>query len=139
MNYRPHGEHRLHCDDDIITAELLGTWNAEAAEHYGRDLRAHIRRLNGRPWARIIDLRSYELHTPEVIEMGKQFAAWAADNGCAFHCYIYSNALQRDTVKAMFEDISQARDEATTMKEAVEKCRRALARAAKASGDLQRR
>ena len=134
MNYRPHGEHRLHRDDNIIVAELLGTWNAQAAQHYGRELRRHIRSLHGRPWCRIIDLRGYELHTPEVIKLGAQFAAWAAENGCIFHCYLYSNTLQKETVKTMFQALSQARDEASTLEEAREKCREALRRNAEGSG-----
>ncbi len=145
MIYRAHGNHQLHWQDDIVIATLHGSWNEEAAAEYGKALRQQVQALQGRPWCRVIDLNDYELHTPEVVEAGQRFARWAEENGCIFHCYIFSNLLQRETVKRMFKPAGQHHrntvtiDEAPTVEDAVAKCRLALARSARASGDLQRR
>lgn len=134
MNYRAHGDHRLHWHDNIVVAKLYGSWNEEAANEYGNALKQQVKSLKGRSWCRVVDFSDYELHTPEVAGAIRRFTRWAEQNGCIFHCYIFSNFLQRETVKQMFKPAGQQHrntvtiDEAPTVEDGVAKCRLALAR-----------
>jgi hypothetical protein len=136
MIYRAHGDHQLHWQDNIVVAKLYGTWNEEAANEYGNALKQQVKSLKGRYWCRVVDFSDYELHTPEVAGAIRRFARWAEQNGCIFHCYIFSNLLQREAVKQMLKPAGQQHrntatiDEAPTVEDAVAKCRLALARSA---------
>ncbi len=126
MNYPAHGSHQVRFYGDIIVAELHGSWNEQAAQHYGKEMREHVALLAGRPWCRVVDLSNYELHTPGVISLGKGFARWTAEHGCLFHSYIFSNFLQRQTVQQMFDELGQAYGEASSVIAAIAQCRQVL-------------
>ncbi len=128
MNYRAHGDHKLYFHGNIVIAELHGSWNEQAAQRYGAEIRQRIDQLGGRPWCRVVDLSHYELHTPGVLTLGKGFARWTAENGCLFHSYIFSNSLQRYTVKQMFTELAQPYGEASNLEEAMSQCHAALNR-----------
>lgn len=142
MIYRAHGDHQLQWHDNIVVARLHGTWNEEAADEYRRTLKKQVKSLQGHAWCRVVDLSDYELHTPEVVGPIQDFADWAEQNGCIFHCYVFANLLQREAVKQMFNPGSQeiaVINEAPTVEDGIAACRQALERYSPDSGELQRR
>ena len=131
MDFRPHGDHHLYCKrHGIIVAQPIGSWNIEAAQRYYADIRRCISQSPSAPmhWCRIVDLSQYQLHTPDVPKLLRRLAFWTARHGCVFHSYIFSNNLQKHTVKRMFEGVAAHYGEAKDSDDALEQCLRMLRR-----------
>lgn len=72
MTFRQHGTYRLNLRGNILFIEAVGAWNAEASINIMRDIKQCTAALHHNKWAMHIDVRSWELGTPDFEKVTEQ-------------------------------------------------------------------
>ncbi len=112
MSFEQHGTYHLWCVDSVLYAELLGTWNKEAALNFSRDFKALAGQFNA-PWAHLVYLEEWGLCTPDVIEVIQSLVEWCIENDLRRAAQIYSKSGLKEaflgrTVVEEFGNIKRA-------------------------------
>ncbi|RRJ83614.1 hypothetical protein [Aestuariirhabdus litorea] len=78
---KEHGSFEITRRGRIIECDCSGTWNRETADRYCRQHRALVRQIGSQPWAKILDLRGWELGTPDVVVPLRELYVWCVLHG----------------------------------------------------------
>ncbi|MDE3271853.1 hypothetical protein [Pseudoalteromonas sp. G4] len=117
-----HGIYHLWCEDKIIYAELLGSWNKVAALNFARDFKQLASEFDG-PWGHLVYLEGWGLCTDDGITVIKQLVDWCIENDLRRAAQIYSKSGLKEMFvgkivveehgnfkRAVFDDVNHAVD-----------------------------
>lgn len=68
MIFAEHGFYDIQENENIIHVIWTGSWNLEMMEKFHWDIRSRYENRAGNPFVEIMDLRKWELTSPDVIE-----------------------------------------------------------------------
>lgn len=88
----PHGAFDIHTQDRIVDVRVWEAWNAEGMARFIEQFKAAARSLGDGPWAALIDLRDWELATPETEKQVDELQAWCIENGQSFEAVVVGDA-----------------------------------------------
>ncbi|XQW85213.1 hypothetical protein ACOYR1_00360 [Thalassotalea piscium] len=79
---KEHGSYTISVKDNLIISHFFGAWNIEETELYADHVKELAAPLSSQPWARIIDLTSWEGGGVEIISPLRILQHWAENNNC---------------------------------------------------------
>ncbi len=105
-----HGRHDIERQGQVLICRIHEEWNAEEARQFVADLKAAIAELDGRPWFRVVNMLNWNLGTPEVNAIMRDFVAWSTDHGSAGQVYVAGpNAPVRYQVQDSLTGLTEPR------------------------------
>ncbi|AHC13932.1 hypothetical protein [Salinispira pacifica] len=70
--FAAHGEYQIVGIGRVLAVKVSGSWNAEGAERYRKELEHSLISMAEQPFGHIIDVRKWELATPEAMAILKR-------------------------------------------------------------------
>lgn len=67
-----HGEYEIVSIGRVLGVKVSGSWNEEGAQKYRRELEHRLISMADEPFAHILDVRRWELATPEAMSILKR-------------------------------------------------------------------
>ena len=83
-----HGYYTLSVHDNFILSHFFGAWNVEQTQDYTDHIKNVASDLTAKPWARIVNLSSWEGGGIDVIKPLERLQIWAENNNCKHVVFI---------------------------------------------------
>ncbi|GHE97547.1 hypothetical protein [Thalassotalea profundi] len=83
-----HGYYTLVVQDNFVLSQLFGAWNVERTKNYAEHMQKVASELTAKPWARIVNLSSWEGGGTDVIQPLQDLQKWAEQNNCKHVVFI---------------------------------------------------
>lgn len=87
-NMIEHGFYALSVKENLVISHFFGAWNVERTEKYADHVIEVATMLKDKPWARIVDLSSWEGGGIDVIQPLLTLQQWAEKNNCKHVIFI---------------------------------------------------
>jgi hypothetical protein len=93
--FAPHGEFKLHVNNNIILARLSGAWNEECAKSFSQAFRQHVKLLNNQKWGHLVLLENWEISVPDIIPIVTDLATFCINNGLEKSAQVASESMMK--------------------------------------------
>lgn len=107
LQFAAHGEHRIEKLDNMLICRIRGAWNGEQAGLYLQDLANQIQHFFtpfSQRWARIMDMRQWELSTPQARDKVIDFLHWETTQHCQLRVFCHCSAVQKRLIRDKYAD-----------------------------------
>ena len=104
-----HGNFKISINSQTIILEAYGAWNYETAIRFCHDFKQSVKKIESKPWASLIDLREWDLSTPDIWEAIDDLTIWSEQHNQRYEATIYINNIQKTLLEQSqqnFENIS---------------------------------
>ena len=95
-----HGSFRMEVVEQTLVIQCFDSWNAETVERLCTEYKAHVSKINNKPWACLVDLSAWELSTPDMWEKIDELNIWANANNQRYEVVICSMSIQKALMEA---------------------------------------
>ncbi|MBU1621236.1 MAG: hypothetical protein KJ556_14070 [Gammaproteobacteria bacterium] len=102
-HFSAHGKFSVTPHDEVLLCEIQGAWNKEGSELLIAELKSLVQGFSGKKWARVMNMQSWELSTPDAISLMTDFSAWEDQHGCVLRCYIGLNPIQQQLLEMKYQ------------------------------------
>lgn len=87
---RPHGEYTITTNGQVIELAIGGMWNLEGMREFVEAFKKQATGIKNSPWAVLIDLRFWDLGTPETDAVMDDLQDWCLNNNQTHEAVILS-------------------------------------------------
>lgn len=91
MVYESHGNFKLWTRDNILCAELTGSWNTETALEFEVEFKKKAEKMP-KQWAHLVYLNNWDLGVPEIQQIITRLVHWCLTNGLTRAANIYDES-----------------------------------------------
>lgn len=77
-----HGFYALSVKENLVISHFFGAWNVERTQKYADHVIEVATMIKAKPWARIVDLSSWEGGGIDVVQPLLTLQQWAEKNNC---------------------------------------------------------
>ena len=90
-----HGSFTLKTIEQTLIIMACGAWNIETTLRFVHENKKLTEHINAKPWACLVDLKEWDLSTPEIWPYIDELNIWAAQQGQRFEVVVYNNSIQK--------------------------------------------
>ncbi|WP_108652683.1 hypothetical protein [Dongshaea marina] len=90
-----HGSYQLKQQGRFLLLTVIGAWNRECGERCGQELKSYISSYDSQAWGCLMDLRQWQLSTPETWKTFNQVRAWFIEHNYRVEAMVCSMAIQK--------------------------------------------
>jgi hypothetical protein len=94
-----HGSYELEVVGQTVVTRAFDSWNYETAFRWGEELKHKANNIIKQPWACLIDLRLWELTTPEAWSYIEELNVWGDKNKLAYVALVCALGIQETIIK----------------------------------------
>ena len=92
---KEHGSFEIEVINQVVVLRSFGAWNVETAIHMRNDFQQIASKIANRPWACLVDLRSWELGGPEIWSPIERLNMWCDQNNQKLEAVVCSLLIQK--------------------------------------------
>ena len=100
-----HGEVQICCENNIIRATLIGSFNEEGAIKYTEGIKDIVRSLEGQKYAILVDNLNMEGGTPEAYQVLEQYNQWLNGTNLVGKAIIVKTLITTELIKSLSPSI----------------------------------
>ena len=100
-----HGEVQICCENNIISATLIGSFNEEGAIKYTEGIKDIVRSLEGQKYAILVDNLNMEGGTPEAYQVLEQYNQWLNGTNLVGKAIIVKTLITTELIKSLSPSI----------------------------------
>lgn len=90
-----HGSFKMEVTGKTLMLKPIGAWNIQTAKRCCDEYRQLVLDFKGKEWAGIVDLRDWELGTPEIWAEIDAVNAWANQHNYKYEAVVSSSGVQK--------------------------------------------
>jgi len=84
----PHGRYTIEREERTIFIRVMGAWNLEGYRDFVAAFKQEALALREQPWGVIVDIREWELSTPEVEAEEDELQLWTLHNNQRWRAFV---------------------------------------------------
>ncbi len=84
----PHGNFTISCEQQTIFVRVIGAWNLEGYRDFVAAFKQAALPLSAKPWGVIVDIRDWELSTPEVEAEEEELQLWTLRHNQRWRAFV---------------------------------------------------
>lgn len=92
---KEHGSYSLSITHKTIILKASGAWNYEMSVKFCKEFKQTVLPICDSKWASLIDVREWDLATPEVWPPIDALNIWANEHNQVYEIVLYKNSLQK--------------------------------------------
>lgn len=101
-----HGEVKICCENNIISATLIGSFNEEGAIKYTEGIKNIVKNLEGQKYAILVDNSNMEGGTPEAYQVLEKYNQWLNNTNLVAKAMIVKTLITTELIKTLSPSIN---------------------------------
>lgn len=102
-NMEPHGSFKLTIKEKTLIVTAIGAWNYETAVSCGKEYKRLVSGLEGKPWACLVDLKEWELFTPDASDYINELNKWGNINNQKYEVVVFGLSIHQAVLEKSHE------------------------------------
>lgn len=93
---REHGSFKMQVVGQTLIVQCFDSWNLETVQRMCKEYKALASTISDKPWACLVDMRHWELSTPEMWDEIDVLNEWGNANSQKYEAVVCSLNLQKE-------------------------------------------
>ena len=90
-----HGSFEFEVVEQTLVVKCFDAWNVETVLRMCSEYKDHVKKINDKPWACLVDLTQWELSTPEMWAHIDELNEWGNLNNQKYEVVVCNSAVQQ--------------------------------------------
>lgn len=98
-----HGSFKIEVVGQTLVVQCFDDWNIETVLRMCEEYKEHVRKINNKPWACLVDLSQWELSVPEMWDEIDKLNYWGNLNNQKYEAVVCGMSIQKTLMQASHE------------------------------------